>query len=96
MLSSYVSSLLVTRIFFEVRFRNIGVDFTGHSGVKEESTERKMYLPLFTCLSVKTVHIEVFTRIFTAIMLRPSYVAEDCFVICLHSRSVKISLASTT
>lgn len=54
-----VSSLPVPRVEFEVPFRNSGVDFTGHLRVKEETIERKMYLLLFTCLSIRAVHIEV-------------------------------------
>lgn len=51
-----VSSLPVPRVEFEVPFRNSGVDFTGHLRVKEG---RKMYLLLFSCLSIRAVHIEV-------------------------------------
>lgn len=59
MLPPNVSSLPVPRVEFEVPFRNSGVDFTVNLRVMEGTIERKMYLLLFTCLSIRAVHIEV-------------------------------------
>lgn len=59
MLPPNVASLPVSCGEFEIPFRNTGVNFTGHVWVKEGTTERKMYWLLFTCLSVRVVHIEV-------------------------------------
>ena len=41
-------------------FQHTGVDFTGHLWVKNEEGEVvKLYILLFTCLNVRTVHIEL-------------------------------------
>ena len=70
-------------------FQHTGVDFTGHLWVKNEEGEVvKMYILLFTCLNVHTVHIELvpdmsthqfvpaFTR-FTNVYGIPSYLYID-------------------
>jgi hypothetical protein len=47
------------RVNFIRPFENTGVDFTGHFFVQLAGTCVKMYLVIFTCLSVRAIHLEV-------------------------------------
>ena len=58
-LPNSVASLPAPRADFEVSFQHTGVDFTGHVWVKDGSSDRKMYLLIFTYMNVRAVHIEV-------------------------------------
>lgn len=42
----------------DVPFKHTGVNVTGHFWIREASREVKMYLVIFTGLSVRAVHIE--------------------------------------
>lgn len=50
-----VSSLPTSRVELETPFSHTGVDFTGHLWI---SRLVKMYLLIFTCLSIRALHVE--------------------------------------
>ena len=47
------------RIEQPISFEVTGVDFTGALYVREDGTERKVYICLFTCATTRAVHLEV-------------------------------------
>ena len=77
------------RVNFVKPYMHCGVDFTGHLWIKNELDENvKMYLLIFTCLNVRSVHIEIVpdmsTHSFVLAFLRfvnlygvPSYLYSD-------------------
>ena len=69
-------------------FLHTGVDFTGHLWVRSGQEDRKVYLLVFTCLSVRAVHVEVLedmsVRSFVLALIRfsnqfgiPEYIYSD-------------------
>ncbi|CAL4117170.1 unnamed protein product, partial [Meganyctiphanes norvegica] len=54
-----VTNLPKHRVNFVRPYLHVGVDFTGHIMVREGKTEKKMYLLLFTCLNIRSVHMEL-------------------------------------
>ena len=40
-------------------FLQTGIDYTGHLWVKQKTFTTKMYILIFTCLSVRAIHIEL-------------------------------------
>lgn len=47
------------KVNFIRSFENTGVDFTGHFFVKLSNSFVKLYLIIFTCLSIRAVHLEI-------------------------------------
>lgn len=60
---------LGSKVNFVKPFENVGVDFTGHFNVKLGTEYSKMYLVIFTCLSIRAVHLELVPNMSTASFL---------------------------
>ena len=54
-----VANLPASRVELEIPFKHMGEDFMGHLWVRKCGKEVKMYLLIFTCLSIRAVHVEV-------------------------------------
>ena len=54
-----VTNLPKHRVNLIKPFQHTGVDYTGHVWVKTEQGSSKMYMLIFTCLSIRAVHIEL-------------------------------------
>ena len=47
------------KVNFRKPYQNTGIDYTGHLFVKINGKVEKMYMLIFTCLNVRSVHIEL-------------------------------------
>ena len=54
-----VTNLPKNRVNLVQPFRHVGVDYTGAIHIREGKKDQTMYLLLFTCLNIRSVHIEL-------------------------------------
>lgn len=56
-------------VHFVEPFQHTGVDYPGHFNVKFNEFTSKMYILIFTCLNVRTIHLELVSSLSTAYFL---------------------------
>ena len=54
-----VTNLPKHRVDLIKPFKHLGLDYTGHIFVRQNGKNVKMYILLFTCLSIRAIHIEL-------------------------------------
>ena len=81
------TNFLKYRVTFCKPYQHTGVDYTGHVYIKYQNKLTKMYIIVFTCLNIRSVHIE----------LLPSMTCKDflmCFVRFCNSNTIPDALYS--
>ena len=58
------------KVNFKAPYRNTGMDFTGHVFVKMNQETVKMYILVFTCLNIRSVHLELVPSLSSAHFLQ--------------------------
>ena len=53
------TNYLKDRLNFSVPYEHTGIDFTGHVFIKQGDTLVKMYILVFTCLNIRSIHMEL-------------------------------------
>ena len=46
-------------------YSHVGIDYTGHIFVKDGDLEKKMYILIFTCLNIRSIHLELIPEMST-------------------------------
>merc|ERR1712030_271000 len=46
-------------------YTHVGIDYTGHIFVKDGDLEKKMYILIFTCLNIRSIHLELIPEMST-------------------------------
>ena len=59
------TDFIVDRVNFSRPYQHTGIDFTGAINVKFGDTVSKMYLLIFTCLNIRSIHVEIVSSMAT-------------------------------
>ena len=53
------TNFIKDKVNFRVPYEHTGIDFTGHVFIKQGNSLVKMYILVFTCLNIRSIHLEL-------------------------------------